>query len=95
MLVGTLLGGVGAVVGAFLGYGIRRRLDLYIKDLRVALNEDAVAISLTLLVSRPPIHQQCDKSYLLILRAIAMFFNGRARTLIHSRAADGAAAQLS
>ena len=51
LLVGTLLGGVGAVVGAFLGYGIRRRLDLHIKDLLVALCEDAVAIGLTLLVS--------------------------------------------
>jgi uncharacterized membrane protein len=50
LVVGTLLGGVGAVVGAFLGYGIRRRLDLYIKDLLVALCEDAVAIGLALLL---------------------------------------------
>jgi uncharacterized membrane protein len=50
LVVGTLLGGVGAVVGAFLGYGIRRRLDLYIKELLVALCEDAVAIGLALLL---------------------------------------------
>ena len=50
LVVGTLLGGVGAVVGAFLGYGIRRRLDLHIKDLLVALCEDAVAIGLALLL---------------------------------------------
>jgi len=50
LVVGTLLGGVGAVVGAFLGYGIRRRLDWYIKNLLVALCEDAVAIGLALLL---------------------------------------------
>ena len=50
LVVGTLFGGVGAIVGAFLGYGIRRRLDLHIKDLLVALCEDAVAIGLALLL---------------------------------------------
>ena len=48
LLAGTLLGGVGAVVGAFLGYGIRRRLDLHIKDFLVATCEDVFAVGLAL-----------------------------------------------
>lgn len=53
LLAGTLLGGIGGVVGAFLGYGIRRRLDLHIKDLMVAVCEDVIAVGLALfLVSR-------------------------------------------
>jgi uncharacterized membrane protein len=53
LLAGTLLGGIGGVVGAFLGYGIRRRLDLHIKDLVVAVCEDLVAVGLALfLISR-------------------------------------------
>jgi uncharacterized membrane protein len=52
-LAGTLLGGIGAIVGAFLGYGIRRRLDLHIRDLVVAICEDVVTVGLALfLVSR-------------------------------------------
>jgi uncharacterized membrane protein len=53
LLAGTLLGGIGGIVGAFLGYSIRRRLDLHIKDLVVAACEDLVAVGLALfLVSR-------------------------------------------
>jgi uncharacterized membrane protein len=53
LLAGPLLGGIGGIVGAFLGYGIRRRLDLHITDLSVAVGEDAIAIGLALfLVSR-------------------------------------------
>ena len=53
LLAGTLLGGIGGIVGAFLGHGIRRRLDLHIKDLVVAVCEDLVAVGLALfLVSR-------------------------------------------
>ena len=53
LLAGALLGGLGGIVGAFLGYGIRRRLDLHIKDPVVAICEDAIAIGLALfLVSR-------------------------------------------
>jgi uncharacterized membrane protein len=53
LLAGTLLGGIGGIVGAFLGYCIRRRLDLHIKDLVVAICEDVVAVGLALfLVSR-------------------------------------------
>jgi uncharacterized membrane protein len=53
LLAGTLLGGIGGIVGAFLGYGIRRRLNLHIKDLVIAVCEDAVAVGLALfLVSR-------------------------------------------
>ena len=53
LLAGALLGGIGGVIGAFLGYGIRRRLDLHIKDLVVAGCEDTIAIGLALIfVSR-------------------------------------------
>lgn len=53
LLAGTLLGGIGGIGGAFLGYGIRRRLDLHSKDLVVAICEDVVAVGLALfLVSR-------------------------------------------
>jgi len=55
LLAGILLGGIGGVVGAFLGYSVRRRLvnNFHIKDLVVAVSEDAIAIGLALfLVSR-------------------------------------------
>ena len=53
IVVGAILGGIGGIVGAFLGYGIRRRLSAHMNDLPVALCEDAVAIGLALfLVSR-------------------------------------------
>jgi len=55
LLAGILLGGIGGVVGAFLGYSVRRRLvnNFHIKDLVVAVCEDAIAIGLALfLVSR-------------------------------------------
>jgi uncharacterized membrane protein len=50
LVVGAFLGGIGAVVGAFLGYGIRRRLDLHINDLVVAVCEDVAAVGLALFV---------------------------------------------
>jgi uncharacterized membrane protein len=49
------LGATGGVIGAFVGYEIRRRLvnSLHIKDFVVAVCEDVVAIFLALfLVSR-------------------------------------------
>ena len=53
LVVGTPLGATGGVIGAFLGYGIRRRLDLRVKDLVVAVCEDVTAVGLALfLVSR-------------------------------------------
>lgn len=53
LLVGTLLGGIGGVIGAFLGYSIRKRLAVRIKDFVIAVCEDLVAVSLALfLVSR-------------------------------------------
>ena len=53
LLAGTLLGGMGGIVGAFLGYGIRRRLDLHVKDIVVAVCEDLIAVGLALfLISR-------------------------------------------
>ena len=48
LLAGALLGGMGGIVGAFLGYRIRRRLDLNFKDLVVAICEDVVAVGLAL-----------------------------------------------
>jgi uncharacterized membrane protein len=55
LLAGTLLGGIGGVIGAFVGYSIRRRLvnTFHINDLVLAVCEDAVAVCLALfLVSR-------------------------------------------
>jgi uncharacterized membrane protein len=47
---GALLGGTGGVIGAFIGYEIRRRVvnNLHMKDLFVAVCEDLVAIALAL-----------------------------------------------
>ena len=46
--IGALLGATGGLIGAFAGYELRRRLvaGLNIKDVFVALTEDAVAIGL-------------------------------------------------
>ena len=55
LVAGALLGGIGGVVGAFLGYSIRRRLvnDLHVNDFVIAVCEDVVAVGLALfLVSR-------------------------------------------
>ena len=48
--IGAALGAVGAVLGAFAGYEIRKRLvtKLNIKDLIVALSEDLIACGLAL-----------------------------------------------
>src|SRR5215216_4229000 len=48
LVVGALLGGTGGIIGAFLGYDIRKRLDLHIKDLVVAVCEDVIAVGLAL-----------------------------------------------
>jgi uncharacterized membrane protein len=47
LLAGALLGGTGGLIGAFVGYEIRRRLvnNLHIKDFLVAICEDLVAIA--------------------------------------------------
>jgi uncharacterized membrane protein len=52
LVVGTLVGGTGGVVGAFLGYEARKRLvsNLHIKDFIVAVGEDLVAIALALFI---------------------------------------------
>ena len=55
LVAGALLGGTGGIIGAFLGYDIRRRLvnSLHIKDYAVAVCEDLLAIGLALfLISR-------------------------------------------
>jgi uncharacterized membrane protein len=53
LLAGALLGGIGGVIGAFLGYTIRRRLDLHFKDTVVAICEDVIAVGVAFfLVSR-------------------------------------------
>jgi len=51
LLLGALLGGVGALIGAFAGYQIRKRLvnRLGVRDLLVAVPEDIVAIALAYL----------------------------------------------
>lgn len=51
MIIGAVLGAVGAVIGAFTGYEIRRRLvaALNIKDIFIALPEDLVTIGLACL----------------------------------------------
>src|SRR5258708_1724693 len=48
LLIGALLGGTGAVIGAFGGYEIRRRLvgKLNTKDIFIAIPEDLIAIGL-------------------------------------------------
>jgi uncharacterized membrane protein len=48
LLAGALLGATGGVIGAFVGYEIRRRIvtNLHVKDLFVVLCEDLVAIAL-------------------------------------------------
>ncbi len=52
LFAGAGLGGIGAVVGTFTGYEVRRKLvrDLETKDLHVALAEDLVAVGLGLAV---------------------------------------------
>jgi uncharacterized membrane protein len=55
LLLGAVLGGLGAVIGTFGGYDIRRRLvtGLKVRDLVIAISEDLVAIGLAyLFVSR-------------------------------------------
>ena len=55
LIAGAPLGATGGVIGAFVGYEIRRRLvnNLHIKDFVVAVCEDVVAVILALfLVSR-------------------------------------------
>ena len=49
---GALLGGTGGVIGAFVGYEIRRRLvnNLHIKDFFVAICEDLLVIALAYLL---------------------------------------------
>ncbi len=50
LIIGAILGAIGGVIGAFAGYEIRRKLvaALSIKDIFVALLEDAVTIGLAL-----------------------------------------------
>jgi len=55
LAIGAVPGAIGAVLGAFAGYEIRKRLvtQLKVPDLFIALPEDLIAISLALfLVSR-------------------------------------------
>jgi uncharacterized membrane protein len=53
LVVGALIGGTGGVVGAFLGYEVRRRLVSNLQDFIVAVCEDLVAIGLAVyIVSR-------------------------------------------
>jgi uncharacterized membrane protein len=51
-LAGTVVGGIGAVIGAFAGYEARRRLvnGLKLKDVVIAVSEDLVAIALAYVI---------------------------------------------
>ena len=48
LLVGAALGAIGAVAGAFAGYGLRKRLvtSFNVKDIFIAIPEDLIAIGL-------------------------------------------------
>ena len=52
LAIGAVLGAIGAVIGAFAGYEIRKRLvtKLNLKDVFVALSEDAIAIAMALFI---------------------------------------------
>lgn len=53
LLTGVFVGGIGGLIGAFLGYNIRRRLALRVNDTVVAVCEDLIAVGVALfLVSR-------------------------------------------
>jgi uncharacterized membrane protein len=53
LVVGAFIGGIAGVVGAFLGYEVRRRLVSNLQDFIVAVCEDLVAIGLAVyIVSR-------------------------------------------
>jgi uncharacterized membrane protein len=43
-ILGALLGGLGGIAGAFAGYAYRRRFNLTVPDLLLALLEDLVAV---------------------------------------------------
>ena len=53
--VGSRVGGIGGVTGAFLGYETRRRLvsALKVKDVGVALVEDLVALAMAYFIVSP------------------------------------------
>jgi uncharacterized membrane protein len=48
---GAVLGGVGAIAGAFAGYHVRKRLSRDMPDLGVAILEDALAIGASALIT--------------------------------------------
>jgi uncharacterized membrane protein len=52
LVVGALLGGIWAMVGAYLGYEVRTRVvsNLHIKDFLVAICEDVVAIAVAVFI---------------------------------------------
>jgi uncharacterized membrane protein len=49
LLIGAIMGGIGAVIGAFSGYEVRKRLvnGLQVKDAFIAIPEDLVALCLS------------------------------------------------
>lgn len=53
LVAGALLGGTGGVIGAFVGYEVRRRLvnNLHIHDFVVAVCEDLLAVGLGLFLA--------------------------------------------
>jgi uncharacterized membrane protein len=55
LLTGAMLGGIGGVIGAFLGYEARKRLvdRLKVKDIIIAIPEDLVAIGFAYFLVSP------------------------------------------
>ena len=55
LLAGLVLGGIGGIIGAFVGYQARRRLvsGLKVKDIVIAVLEDLFAIGLAYLIVSP------------------------------------------
>jgi uncharacterized membrane protein len=51
LMEGAILGGVGAIAGAFAGYHMRKRLSRHMPDLGVAVLEDALAIGGGILIT--------------------------------------------
>jgi uncharacterized membrane protein len=51
LMEGAVLGGVGAIAGAFAGYHMRKRLSRHMPDLGVAVLEDALAIGGGILIT--------------------------------------------
>ena len=52
LFVGAIVGAIGGIAGAFLGYHVRRSLTTRVKDVVVALAEDVITIAGAFFLSR-------------------------------------------